>query len=133
MVFPAVIIPTRQGVTFTHEAQGLVGIKVKFTNREIIFAVEGGKGLVVVDIDAPYRIDDIEEGGEVEADIIVDWRVVETGQGMHGSLHAIDPCVSQLVLLICPAIRDWHIGVTRRSGQKNLVSLRVDSGDNVHV
>ena len=106
---------------------------MEFTNREIVFAVEGGKGLVVVDIDAPYRIDDIEEGGEVEADIIVDWRVIETGQGVHGSLHAIDPRVSQLVLLICPAIRDWDIGVTRRGGQKNLMGLRVDSGNDVDV
>ena len=89
---------------------------MEFTNREIVFAVEGGKGLVVVDINAPYRIDDIEEGGEVEADIIVDWRVVETGQGMHGSLHAIDPRVSQLVLLVCPAIRNRHIGITRCGG-----------------
>jgi len=52
---------------------------------------------------------------------------------MHGSLHAIDPRVSQLVLLVCPAIRDGHIGVTWRSGQKNLVGFRVDCGDNVIV
>ena len=106
---------------------------MEFPDREIVFAVEGGKGLVVVDINTPYRINDIEEGGEVEADIIVDWRVIETSQGMHGSLHAIDPRVSQLVLLVCPAIRDWHIGVTRCGGQKNLMGLRVDSGDNVDV
>ena len=106
---------------------------MKFPDREIVFAVEGGKGLVVVNIDAPHRINDIEEGGEVEADIIVNWRVIETGQGMHGSLHAIDPRVSQLVLLVCPAIRDWDIGVTRCGGQKNLMSLRVDSGNDVDV
>ncbi len=52
----------------------------------------------------------LEEGGKVEADT-VDWRHRD-GQGMHGSLHN-DPRVSQLVLLICPAIRDWDIGVTR--------------------
>ena len=52
---------------------------------------------------------------------------------MHGSLHAVNPRVSQLVLLVCPAIRDGYIGITWRGGQENLMSLRVDSGNDVDV
>ena len=96
-------------------------------------AVKTREFLIIFHIDPPYQVNQLEEGCEVETDIIVQLNVIEIFKGMNRGIHPIDSRMGQLVILVVTAICNWHIGIPRRRCQQNLLGLPIDGHDDIDI
>ena len=89
--------------------------------------------VVGVHIDAAHGVDESHEGREVHPDIIIQRHIVQCGNGIHGSIDAVDAGVGQFVPGGSGDIRKQDEIVTGRIGHEDGVGLGIHRHDHVDI
>ena len=104
-----------------------------FPYWEMMIAVSAGKFLVIFNINPSQQIYQLEEGSEIQTNVVVNANTIKIFQRVDRSVHAINPSVGQLVHLSASSICNRHIRITRSCRQEDFLGLAIDRHDDIDI
>ena len=104
-----------------------------FPYWEMMIAVSASKFLVIFNINPTQQVNQLEEGSEVQTNIVVNANTVKIFQRMDRSIYSVNPCMGQLVHLSASSICNRHIRITRSCRQEDFLGLAIDRHDDIDI
>ena len=130
LVFTALNIAIHKRIALAGKGQRHFAVHLHLAHRVRVVAL--CKRNIVIDRNAAERIHNAGKAGEIEAEVVINIRIIQHFERAYGNVHAVNTRMCQLIRDTARN-RQRHIVVARGRHKQNLARFRIDCRQNVYI